>query len=103
MEKRMLVSMNECKSQKRIRYGLITLIELADKYYSGGIDLTYIIKNNNFKLYIMMHVVYELKKVGLIDCREDNPNWIFLKEEPHRSWILEIVPKLVFLFNPKDL
>ena len=103
VEKYMLVSVNKCKSSKKIHYGLITLIELADKYYSGGADLTYIIKNGELKLYIMMHVVHEMKKVGLIGCREDNPNWLFLKEEPHPSWILEIVPKLISLFNPKEM
>lgn len=103
IEECMLISMNECNSMKRKHYGLIILIELADKYYSGGIDLMYIIKRNNFNLYVLMHVVHEMKNAGFIDCREDNSNWLFLKEEPCGRWILEIVPKLILLFNTEEV
>ncbi|WP_300699469.1 hypothetical protein [Bacteroides sp.] len=96
-------SMNKCESGEKVRYGLITLIELADKYYSGGIDITYVIKCNKLNLYVIMYVVDEMKKIGLIDCRDDNPNWFFLKEEPQSSWILEIVPKVISLFSSKEM
>lgn len=99
----MLNSMNKCNSDKRIRYGLMTLIDLADRYYSGGMDLMYIIKNNKFNLYILMHVMHEMKNAGIIDCRLDNPNWYFLKEEPNPNWILEMVPKLLTLFSSKEI
>lgn len=103
IEENMLVSMNKFNSEKRLRYGLKILIELADRYHSGGIDLMSIIKSDNFNLYILMHVMSEMKNAGMIDCKVDNPNWLFLKEEPGERWVLEIVPKLRSLFHTEGI
>lgn len=88
-------------SGKEIFYGLIILIELAEKYYSDGCNLTFISKKHNFPLHDLIPIVSELEKAGLIGCRECDSNWWFLKGDPDNTWIIEVVSTLKYIFNSK--
>lgn len=94
-------SKRDQSSEKGIYYGLIILIELAENYYLGGCDLTYISKKYDFQLCDLIPVVNRLKEAALLDCREDNAEWLFVKKEPHGEWILEVVSTLKDIFYPK--
>lgn len=91
----------EYNLEKGIKYGLIALIELASNYYCGGCKLTYISKTHNVPLFVLMPVIYRIKEAGLIGCRVDDCDWLFLKKEPHGTWIYDIVATLKNLFDEK--
>ncbi len=101
--------MKECKSVfvyeynpgKGIHYGLIILIELADNYYLGGCSLTHISESHDIPLYILIPIIYKIKEIGLIGCRDNDCDWLFLEKEPHNSWIIEVVGTLKALFKEK--
>lgn len=81
-----------------VYYGVITLIELADKDYEQGCSPRFIAEKYNISQAKLIETAKKMEQIQLIKIKDDR---LYLPEEPQGLWIIHAVSILKHHFIKK--
>ena len=78
----------------RSRYGLRLMLQLADNYGKGPVQLNYISEKEEISLKYLGQIIIQLKSAGLVSSMRGSQGGYILTRPPKDITLLDIVQKL---------